>query len=48
MEKIILLKTAAGTLAVTAFLIAYTRKIKKKLRSHVLRNQEVSKYLNER
>ena len=48
MEKIILLETAAGTIAIVAFLIAYTRRIKKKLRSHVLRNKEVNKYLKER
>ena len=48
MEKIILLEATAGTIAVVAFLIYYTRRIKRKLRRHVLRNQEVQKYLEER
>ncbi|MFH1592131.1 MAG: hypothetical protein ABIB47_02055 [Candidatus Woesearchaeota archaeon] len=48
MEKIIALEATAGTVAVVAFLIAYTKKVKKKLRKHTLRNEEVQKYLGER
>ena len=48
MEKIILLEATGGTIAIIAFLIAYTRRIKKKLKTHVLRSEEVKKYLQER
>ncbi len=48
MEKIIFLEATAGTIATVAFLIAYTRNIKRKLRKHVLRQEEVQQYLNER
>ena len=48
MEKIILLEATLGTMGIVAFLIAYTRRIKKKLKTHVLRNNEVDKYLKER
>ena len=47
MENIILLETTIGTIAVVAFVIAYTRKLKGKLRKHVLRNEKMQKYLKE-
>ncbi len=48
MEKIILLSASAGTIAIVSFLIVYTKKLKNKLKTHVLRNEEVQKYLEER
>jgi len=48
MENLILLEATAGTIAVIAFLIFHSRRIKKKLRAHILRNKEMEKYLKER
>lgn len=48
MENLVLLEATGGTIALLVFLIYHSRKIKKKLKTHVLRNEEVQKYLKER
>jgi len=47
-EKVILLGAGIGTIAIVSFIIAYTKKIKSNLKTHVLRNKEVKKYTKER
>ncbi|MEK6826298.1 MAG: hypothetical protein AABX08_04265 [Nanoarchaeota archaeon] len=47
-QNLILLEAGIGTVAVLAFLVYYTRMVKRRLRSHILRNEEVKQFLKER
>jgi len=47
MEKIILLETTI-TIAIVALLILYTRRLKKKLKKHILRHHKMQKYFREK
>ncbi|MBI4155408.1 hypothetical protein HY498_04985 [Candidatus Woesearchaeota archaeon] len=47
-DKIVLLSATVGTTTILAILVLYIRKLKDKLRKHVLRNEQMQKYLKER
>ncbi len=47
MNRLLLLE-AGGSALIIAFLIMYTRMVKRKLRRHVLRNKEVERFIAER
>ncbi|MEK6951456.1 MAG: hypothetical protein AABX29_00410 [Nanoarchaeota archaeon] len=47
-EQIILLGATSGTIIVIVFLILHLKKLKRKLKSHILRKDQMEKYLEER